>query len=315
MCEFNKQFNVPIVILVFNRPKQTKILLQKLAKLRPSQLFVVADGPRKSISGDLELCQEVREIIGQMVDWPCKLYKNFRSENLGCGLSPAKGIDWAFEYVDRAIILEDDCLPSSSFFSFCCENLDRFAGNDRVMMISGNNHLLNKKTIDHSYFFSINTQTHGWATWKRAWDKYDFYMRDWPRWRSLYWLWSMHRDIKYALNWLRLFDLVYKNANSNDKYDCWDFQWTYACWKNNALNVIPQKNLVSNIGYGDDATHATPVDHPLSNLVAEELSFPLSHPVNLLQDRMADIVLAKNVYGNYSIFFKTWRKLKKLYIR
>jgi hypothetical protein len=312
MNNLEERYDIPIVIMVFNRPKHTRILLSILSQLRPTQLFVVADGPRDFISSDFELCQEVRNIIDCMVDWPCKLYKNFREDNLGCGLSPARGVDWVFEYVDRVIILEDDCLPSASFFLFCREGLNRFAKNDKVMMISGNNHLLNKKNIDDSYFFSINTQTHGWATWKRAWKKYDFYMSDWPRWRSLYWLYSMHRDVKYALKWLKLFDEVYKNANSKVKYDCWDFQWTYACWKNKALNVIPKKNLVSNIGYGDDATHATPPDHPLSNLVAEELSFPLNHPAKIEQDRVADAVLARNVYGNYSIIFKVWRKLKKL---
>lgn len=305
-------FKVPVAVFVFNRPYQTRRVLLALKAVRPITLFIIADGPRESKPGDIELCEQVRNMVDEIVDWPCKVYKKYRQENLGCGLSPANGISWVFENVDRAIILEDDCLPSYSFFEFCQEGLERYIQTPQVMMISGNNHLLGKKAIENSYFYSINTQTHGWATWRRAWDRYDFYMRDWPKVRSFYWLWSIHRDLKYAIKWLKIFDEVYKKANTQIKYDCWDFQWTYACWKNQALNVIPHKNLVKNIGYGFDATHATPLDHPLSKLEAEEISFPLVHPVVMQQDSLADDILSKNVYGNYSFLYRVIRKLKKI---
>jgi len=304
-------FDIPIAVIVFNRPRHTEQLLLELKKIRPLKLFIVADGPRPSKIMDLQLCEEVRALVDALVDWPCELHKNFREENLGCGLSPAQGIDWVFEYVERAIILEDDCLPSKSFFEFCKYGLERYLDDDRVMMISGNNHLLGKKKIQYSYFYSINTQTHGWATWKRAWNRYDFYMKDWPKYRSLLWLWSIHKDIKYAFKWRKIFDEVYKKANSEIKYDCWDFQWTYACWKNRSLNIIPQRNLVSNIGYGFDATHITPSNHPLAHLVAEDMNFPLTNPNVFSQDRDADRVLSKTVYGNYSLAFKIIRKLKR----
>lgn len=305
--------DVSVAIIVFNRPRQTKELLLALRRVRPSKLFVIADGPREGNADDLLLCAEVRSLIDNYIDWSCKVYKKYRDENFGCGLSPADGISWVFEHVEDAIILEDDCLPNESFFFFCKENLVRHALNSRVMMISGNNHLLGKKNISNSYFYSINTQTHGWATWKRAWSCYDFYMRDWPKRRSVIWLWNIHHDLKYAFKWRRMFDHVYKAANTSIKYDCWDFQWTYACWKNSALNIIPHRNLVSNNGYGLDATHITPLDHPLAHLKSEEINFPLIHPSLVSQDKAADRILSKIVYGNYSFIYKALRKIIRIY--
>jgi hypothetical protein len=305
-------FEIPVALIVFNRPKETREVLLALASIRPSEIFIIADGPRDHIEGDRESCEQVRGLIDNMITWPCRIHKKFRSKNLGCGLSPAEGITWVFEHAEMAIILEDDCLPDKTFFEFCRQCLDRYKLNYKIMMISGNNHLLGKCEGLDSYFYSINTQTHGWATWRRAWEHYDFYMRDWPQKRSIFWLRDIHGQFRYAQKWMGIFDEAYSKANNLIKYDCWDFQWTYACWKNNALNIIPNKNLVSNIGYGIDATHATPLNHPLAKLKADEMQFPLRHPSRLVQNIKVDKILSKTVYGNYSLFYKAGRKLLRM---
>jgi len=304
-------FQVPIILIIFNRPEFAKKLIDILRMVKPYAVYVVADGPRSDHPEDDLLCKSTRAVIEQ-IDWGADVKKLFLESNIGCGKAPADGITWAFSSVEMAIILEDDCLPDLSFFEFCESLLEKYQCDEKVMMISGNNHLLGRTSTHHSYWFSINTQTHGWATWKRAWSLYDFKMADWPKIRRSSLLLNTLHNKRYAKKWKKIFDQVYQLANENPKYDCWDFQWTYACWKNGALNIIPEVNLVSNIGYGKNATHQTPIDHPLANLRGSKIKFPLIHPLAITQDLMADEVLSQNVYNNWPIYYRIYRKLKKV---
>jgi len=304
-------FSTPVALIIFNRAETTRQVLNVLRKVQPKQLFVIADGPRADKPDDQRLCMAAREVVNE-IDWPCNVSRHFHDKNLGCGHNPATGLDWVFEHVDNCIILEDDCIPDISFFTYCQELLEKYKDNPRIMMISGNNHLLGKKNITDSYFFSINTQTHGWATWKRAWEKYDFNMNDWPKVRSLDWLTNYLGSKKHAKGWLKTFDTVYDEANNNPKCSYWDFQWTYICWKNNALNIIPCSNLVTNTGYGENATHQTPLDHPLANLPLQEMKFPLKHPDEMVQDYCADSVLQTTVYGFSSVFKRVYLKFLRV---
>jgi hypothetical protein len=310
-----ERMTTPVALIIFNRAATTRKVLDVLRQVRPQTLFVIADGPREGVPDDQRLCAEARAVIDE-IDWPCDVRRRFLNENLGCGHSPAQGLDWVFSQVETCIILEDDCAPDVSFFPFCQEMLQRYQDDKRVMMISGNNHLLNRKAIADSYLYSINTQTHGWATWGRAWSEYDFFMEDWPTLRSVEWLTNYLGNSKYADGWLKTFDIAYKEAKLNPKCSYWDFQWTYTCWKNHALNVIPCSNLVTNLGYGDNATHPTSLDHPLANLPVVAMSFPLKHPVAMIQNHEADDILRETVYGYRPlykrIYFKLCRILKRI---
>lgn len=314
--ELNR-FEIPILIIIFNRPDLTRLLVKQLRKIKAKEIYIVADGPRDNFPSDNILCAEARDIINQ-IDWECNIHRLFHDTNKGCGHNPVNGINWVFESVDACIILEDDCLPDTSFFKFCKELLIKYQDDKRIMMISGNNNLLGKKSIHNSYFYSINTQTHGWATWKRAWNEYDFYMTDWPITGSFEWLCNYLGDKKYAKLWFKIFNDVFSQAKSNPMCSVWDFQWTYACWKNHALNIIPSVNLVTNNGYGTNATHLTSKDHPLARLSVEPISFPLNSPPTMLQDYEADKILRKNVYGFRNIFermsLKSIKILKYLYM-
>lgn len=301
----------PVALIVFNRPDMTRKVINALREARVNKLFVIADGPRKSIPSDIEQCRLTRLVIEE-IDWDCDVFLRYLDENIGCGYSPAKGLDWVFSQVEECIILEDDCIPNPTFFPFCTELLEKYKNDDRVMMISGNNHLLDKVTPKDSYLFSINTQTHGWATWKRAWSKYDFYISDWPEVRSQLWLENLLQNRRYAASWIQTFDEVYLETRKNDSCSYWDFQWTYCCWKNSALNILPKVNLITNIGYGERATHYIPADHLLAALPSQSVEFPLKHPHCMVRNYEADIAIREIVYGFKPRYIRALRKAKRL---
>lgn len=174
---------IPIIFMIFNRPDTTKQAFETIRAAKPKKLLVVADGPRPGKPGEADKCAATRAIIEE-VDWDCEVHRNFSDMNLGCRQRVASGITWAFSLVDKAIILEDDCLPSQSFFRYCAELLDRYEHDDRVMMVSGNNHLFGHTDVAESYYFSRYPHCWGWATWRRAWMKYDLNMSQWPELRD-----------------------------------------------------------------------------------------------------------------------------------
>lgn len=238
-------FQVPILFCVFNRPQQTQRVFESIRQHRPETLLLVADGPR-DIPGEADLVTQTREIISK-VDWPCEVLTNFSSTNMGCKHRMATGITWAFDQFEQLIILEDDCLPNDSFFGYCETLLKRFEHTPEVMVIGGNNFQPARRT-PHSYFYSRWAHIWGWASWRSTWQQYDLEMTDWksPDARNQL---SFDSETE-AAHWCHTFDMV-----CNDEIDTWDFSLQYAVWKNNGLAVYPEKNLVSNIGFGADATH------------------------------------------------------------
>ena len=173
------QCKTPVVFIVFNRPQHTEAVFRRIAQARPPCLLVVADGPRPNKPGEAALCAKVRQIATQ-VDWPCEVLTNFSDVNLGCGMGPISGLNWAFEKVEEAIILEDDILPDVSFFRFCDEMLERFRNDSRISMITGFNVVQDHVPMDWSYYYSQITHCWGWATWRRSWARYDQHLKHWP---------------------------------------------------------------------------------------------------------------------------------------
>ena len=186
---FKHPFNVPIAVIIFNRPTEAEQLLRVIRQVQPNQLFVIADGSRANKADDLELCKATRSIFDH-IDWNCQVFRNYANENLGCGLRPATGISWVFEHVEEAIILEDDCLPDLSFFQFCQELLEKYRYDQRVMHIAGSSYSIRDEEQPDSYVFSRYTLSWGWATWRRAWQHYDFDMTKWDSLQktSFYWI-------------------------------------------------------------------------------------------------------------------------------
>jgi hypothetical protein len=279
----NQDYNVitPVALLIFNRPDPTARVFEAIAMARPSKLLVVADGPRSDRLGEDEKCRQARAIIDN-VNWDCEVITNFSSVNLGCKQRVASGIDWIFEQVEEAIILEDDCLPAPSFFRFCDEMLDRYRLNERVGMVSGGNLQFGQLRGNASYYFSRYTHIWGWATWRRAWQHYDRDIALWPSFRDEGWLDPMFSTQRERDYWRNSFQLVYDGA-----LDTWDCSWTFAAVTFGMLQIVPNVNLISNIGFGPNATH-THVVGEYANLPLESMQFPLRHPTFVLPNIDAD---------------------------
>lgn len=255
----------PVAFLVFNRPDTTRRVFDAIAAARPQTLLVVADGPRAHRAGEAERCREVRAIVDR-VDWPCEVVKHYADANLGCRHRVSSGIDWVFSQVEEAIILEDDCLPCADFFPYCVEMLTRYRNDQRVMHISGTNLTANRFSTDDSYFLSRYPLIWGWATWRRAWRHYDVKMRNWPAVKVSPTFSGMFTNEVERRFYFEHFDRFY-----SDTPDTWDWQWTYTCWCHGGLSITPSINLISNIGFGVEATHTHDYDSRVAELATGTL--------------------------------------------
>ena len=261
----------PIVFMVFNRPEHTESVFRRIALVRPAHLLVVADGPRADRLGEMEQCERVRRIATQ-VDWRCKVLTNFSATNMGCRNRIVSGLNWAFENVEEAIILEDDILPDVSFFRFSDEMLARFRDDSRISMITGFN-IQDHLRTPWSYYYSRLTHIWGWATWRRSWVRYDEHLSRWPEIRAAGLMRELFARADQRRFWTDIFDRMHEGTGP----DTWDYQWAYTNLIHNALAITPRKNLIENIGFGADATHTRRAED-VPAVRAGSLPFPLLHP-------------------------------------
>lgn len=282
---------VSILFLIFNRPEVTAKVFGSISKIKPSRLYIAADGPRKSIPGDVENCQKTREIIGN-IDWRCEVHKLFREDNLGCGKAVSSAINWYFEQEDEGIILEDDCLPDDSFYDFCCNILDYYRENNKIMHIGGVNFQNGIRRGKASYYFSACVHVWGWATWKRAWKMYDYNFSDIDEFIRMRKMDVYYSETAVKEYWLKMF---------RAKIDTWDYQWNYSVWNHGGLAVIPQSNLVTNIGFGSNATHT---------LATSEWAFRNTTPINTIQH--PDVIVQNRDADLYTFYhhYSPVRKVK-----
>ncbi len=291
--------NTPVAFFIFNRPDTTQKVFEAIGKAKPKKLYVFADGPRKE-KNELQNCLETRKVIDG-VDWDCEVIKKFSETNLGCQSNISQGLAWLFEREENAIILEDDCLPNESFFPFCEELLKRYKDNKQIMTISGSNFQFGKKRSEHSYYFSRYNHCWGWATWKRSWKLYDSSMVNWPEQKDKLVKETFSKFIERQY-WKLIFQQVYSS-----KISTWDYKFTYAIFQARGLNIIPIKNLVSNIGFDSGGTHTLDSNNKLANLKTESLEFPLNHPAEIFRSTEADNFSEEIAFsGNYFKLFKTW---------
>lgn len=274
--------NTSVAIIIFNRPDVTRRVVDTVARARPKKLFVIADGPRQWKAGEAENCLAARSVI-ESIDWACEVVKNYSDVNLGVGDRPASGLRWVFEQADTAIVLEDDCVPHPTFFRYCDELLDKYRDDERVMHISGDNWLFGRRSA--SYFFSCYCYSCGWATWRRAFQYYDPELHLWPALRGTSWLPDILGDPKAVDFWSSKFDLI---RESGVRQHGWDWPWLFACWAHRGLSILPSTNLITNIGFGEDATHTKSRDDERAHVPLEAMTFPLVHPDCMVRDVEAD---------------------------
>lgn len=306
----NYQLKTAVGFIIFNRPDNTAKVFEAIRKAQPPILLVAADGARPEKVGEAENCAATRAIIDR-VDWKCEVITNYSDVNLGMKIREASAFDWIFENVEEAIILEDDCLPHPSFFRYCEELLDYYRHDSRIMTISGDNSPLGYRRTDDSYYFSIYPRTWGWATWRRAWQNYDIQMKKWPQVRDNNWLKDILHDDYSVKVWTEIFQSTYEGKPG---FDTWDYQWTLASWMANGLSIIPNGNLISNLGFNQDATNTKDIYSLRSNLPTTAMQFPLKHPAFMIQDTQADVFSQKNVYNPHSFLTRVKNKIKKIFL-
>lgn len=269
-----------VLLVVWNRPWETRRALDAIRAARPARLFVAGDGPRGAT--DEGPVSEVREIVDAMVDWPCELRTNYSPTNQGCRIGVTRAIDWFFSEVEEGIILEDDCVASPDFFSFCDEMLERYRYSDRVMHVAGDNTARVKIEQDWSYCFVRYPHIWGWATWRRAWAAYDRELSKWAAFRDSGQLSDLFPEIDERQTWVPIFDRLHDEGQP----DTWDWQWAATCMMADGLAVQPTANLVSNVGFNERATH-TRKENSRSNMEHEAV-FPLRHPPVVYRHRDAE---------------------------
>lgn len=287
----NTEFETPILFLIFNRPDVTQKVFDQIRKIRPTNMFVAADGPRKGYKIDIMNCRDTRKIIDQ-VDWPCKLTTLFRDENLGCGFAVCSAISWFFDHVEQGIVLEDDCLPDLSFFHFCGELLEKFKDDESIYVISGTNMQNGIIRGNGSYYFSNYPVTWGWASWRRAWNKFNYdipYYEQTFKNKELDNVFQSYREKMYWRKKIKKGQL--------EKKSIWDYQWYYAIWKNKGIGITPNVNLIKNIGFRNNASHNFLYDTAREPLTVSPILFPLIHPIKKV-DRVADKYTYENAYSH-----------------
>lgn len=286
--------NTPILYLVFNRPEFTVKSFNSIRNVKPKKLYIAADGPRIEKPGEFELTESVRRIATQ-VDWDCEVKLLFNKSNKGCKYAVSSAIDWFFENEEYGIILEDDIIPSKSFFIFCDELLTRYKDDNRIGMISGCNFTADKYSFPHSLEYSNYVHIWGWATWRRAWRLYDVDMQSWKVGEDLRVQLPNLKDNGFLFSkyWGNIFDDV-----KNKVINTWDYQWMYTMWRFDIMSIVPCVNLIENIGFNtDDATHRTfGIPEYITANPKTEMTFPLDIPFEVAEDQLLDTIESKYVF-------------------
>jgi len=295
-------FQTPILFLIFNRPDTTKRVFESISSIKPAKLYIAADGARKDKLGEDLLCEDTKSII-DLIDWECEVKTLFRTENLGCKIAVSSAIDWFFENEEQGIILEDDCLPNESFYNYCETLLNYYVSDERIMHISGNNFQDGIVRGIGTYYFSNYNHIWGWATWKRAWKAYNVDLSFLTETEIETLIEKQFDTKKERLFWNNIFKKVI-----NKTIGTWDYQWTYAVWKNNGLSILPNKNMIANIGFNNNGTHTSGVDIlGLSNMKTFSIS-KIIHTTEIEINKKAD-KYGLDHYFNPSKFFYLYKKI------
>ena len=284
----------PILLIVWRRPQTLRKVINALRPIAPMHLYVACDGPRPDYPDESAKVAATREVIEQEIDWPCRIQRLYSDSNQGCSVGPIRAITWFFDQVEEGIILEDDCIPHPDFFSYCTSLLERHRSDLRVWCISGNCFLssqLIQSVSQSGYYFSRYTLTWGWASWSDRWRHYDSKLKQWPSLRDSGLLQQIFEDPYEAMYWAEIFDRTYRQR---EVVTWWDYQWFFSALIRGALTATPVSNLVSNVGFGEGATHtlnpATTI-HPALPLGS------LSHPDFVVRHREADIYTYAHHFG------------------
>lgn len=299
--------NTPVLFLVFNRLDTTKQVFEAIRQAKPPRLYIAADGARDSKEGEADKVQTVRNFVMQNIDWDCEVKTLFREKNLGCKYAVSGAITWFFQNEEQGIILEDDCLPSQSFFWYCEELLNKYKSDNTVFLVSGDSRGTELFANEEDYGFCKYPLIWGWASWARVWDKYDPEMSDWPLCKKG--LFEKISNYKPTIDfWKKNFESMYEK-----KIDTWDYQFSYLLLKNNAKCIVPKFNLIKNVGFGEGATHTFSVDSAAANRKSYEINLPLNHIVNISLEEKINKYFDKNEFSQRPFLTRAVNKLSRIF--
>ncbi|ASU36142.1 nucleotide-diphospho-sugar transferase [Mucilaginibacter xinganensis] len=281
---FPYQTNSAVLFVIFNRPDTTKLVFDQIRAARPKRLYIAADGPRSDNPNDGLLCKKARDIV-KNVDWDCEVQTRYSETNIGCKKGVSAAVTWFFNNEEEGIILEDDCLPANSFFKFCDTLLNKYRNDTRVRHITGCNLQQGKKWGDASYYFSNRTHVWGWASWRRVWNDYDLNLEKYDQSEITELFQNIYEDPLVAESWAQIFEDV-----KADKINSWAYPLDFANFFNNGLVIIPNQNLISNIGFSAGATNTTEEGNIYANLPLSEID-EIIDPVLMLPEKRADLCI------------------------
>ena len=277
MITYNR--STAILFIIFNRPNTTQQVFKRIREAQPKRLYVAADGPRNET--EQLRCEETRAIVSK-IDWDCELHTRFLDENQGCDSHCLQAITWFFENEPEGIVLEDDCLPARSFFGFCSELLEKYRNDNRIGHITGGNYQFGEKRGNGSYYFSNLTNVGGWAGWRRVWQSRLAMGNTFEELEKLDYLSFLPSHAPFHGYWSK----VYRVANATEKKG-WDFRYAYSNLVNHRLSIIPNCNLICNIGCNDNPTHFVAA-YPFADIPLQEMEV-LVHPTFICPDIEADL--------------------------
>ncbi len=279
-----------VLFVIFNRPDVTERVFEKIREAQPTRLYLAADAPRPDVPADQALCEQARSVIGQ-IDWECEVKTLFKTKNVGCKEGVSSAVTWFFDHEEEGIILEDDCLPSNGFFKFCDVLLEKYRDDTRIRHITGCNLQQGKKWGNSTYYFSNMTHVWGWASWKRVWKDYDKHLKKYNATETRVQLHNIFDDPLIVDCWEHIFEEV-----KAGKINAWGYQLDFANFFNNGLTIIPNENLISNIGFGASATHTLNENSIYANIPLAEID-EITHPVFILPEKEADRIVANRDFN------------------
>jgi len=294
-----------VLFLVFNRLDTTEQVFHAIRQAKPPRLYIAADGARANKQGEARNVQAVRDYIMQNIDWECEVKTLFRDQNLGCKYAVSGAITWFFDHEEQGIILEDDCLPSQSFFWYCEELLERYEDDKSVYLVSGDSRGPDSFGMREDYGFCRYPMIWGWASWASVWKNYDPELLDWPQQRK-----SLPPSISTykstVIFWRNIFERLH-----NGKIDTWDYQFSYLLLKNGGKSIVPKVNLITNIGFGVEATHTTSAESNSANRKRYEISIPLDHSPNQTSEMKINAFYDEFEFSSRSLFVRVINKLAR----
>ncbi len=285
------QLTTPILFLTYKRFDTAEKVFNSIKKSRPRKLYFVSNAPKNNDLEEYKKICKVRSLIEQ-VDWDCNLITLFRDEYLDVKKSITSSIDWFFSLEEKGIILEDDCVPSQTFYPFCQNLLDYYENDEEVFSIGGCCFFEDLDLPDNEYRFSKHVYIWGWATWRRAWLKYDHKMTEWPNFKKSKSFKSFFRNSLIRYYWINIFNSVY-----SDQINTWDYQWVYSIWLNNGITIIPNRNLITNIGFGNESNFTNDINSLEANMKSSDLDLPLNYIQTKIINRIEQEFVEKNIYN------------------